>query len=112
MTGKTMNNSKTAKTKVKQAIEALDFQKIKRVVDCLKWKYFHSQQADGIPSVAELKSCARMVLYDLLRANDNRSASCGGFVATRDKLGDISLYFAVDHFCDGDLRNEASDDAM
>ncbi len=77
---------------VEAIIANFDFAKVAKVMDVLKWTW---DGADESPSIGELRSCARDLLYELIN-NDSKRVSSGGF--TVEKLSDdnLKLYFIIE----------------
>ena len=63
-------------------LDNFDFERVKKAMDALKWKYYDS--ADDTVSISELRKMARHVLKSLIShvEKDCHLIGCGGFKAT------------------------------
>lgn len=85
---------------VDDILDNFDFEKVKKVVDAIGWKYYDSEGESC--SIAELRKTARKVLTSVVGAREEEKCyvACGGFEAERYMyLGDgkkyVSLKFVV-----------------
>ncbi len=67
-----------------------DFDKVHKAMVALNWTWYNV----GIPEKAELRQTARRLLRDVVE-KDARMTGTGGFYATKNEYGELSLYFAV-----------------
>lgn len=93
-------------------LDYFDFEKVKQVMDCLEW-YWHSSE-NGVPSIGELRKCARRLLKEVLEEGMKSKKSIilhatGGFKATYHK-GELSLEFIVTEGSNEDLITERNED--
>lgn len=74
-------------------LDSFDFERVKKVMDLLEWKYFDSE--GSTVSIYELRKMARYVLKSLLPYNnkDNYTVGCGGFEATVSKYTNLEKPF-------------------
>lgn len=63
-------------------------------MQALDW---HWHSTDGVPEQSELRRQSRLLLQDLA-ASTNTCHASGGFIASRDSDGYLSLTFAIDDY--------------
>ena len=81
---------------IEDLLDEFDFDKVKKVMDCLEWKYYDSP--DKEVSVGELRRMARRLLETVY--NEGTSAqtytASGGFYAERQMFpGDDTKYLSL-----------------
>ena len=78
---------------VNDILDNFDFERVKKVVDVLNWRYYNSD--DETCSIAELRKMARNVLTSVVTAKTEERCFvyCGGFEAERNMyVGDAKKY--------------------
>lgn len=78
---------------IEDLLNEFDFDKVKKVMDCLEWKY-HDSVNEGV-SIGELRRMARRLLENVFKApaQSEYTTSCGGFEAARYMYpGDLQVY--------------------
>ena len=81
---------------IEDLLDEVDFEKVKKVMDCLEWTYFDSP--DSEVSIGELRRMARYLLEEVYEAEDDEylSMGCGGFRAERWMYpGDTQKYLEL-----------------
>ena len=85
---------------VEDLLDEFDFDKVKKVMDCVKWVY-HDTNDSGV-SIGELRRMARSLLNSAYEASSdlNYNTSCGGFYVERlmypgDTVKYLTLKFVV-----------------
>lgn len=81
---------------IEDLLDEFDFEKVKKVMDCLEWTYFDSP--DSEVSIGELRRMARYLLEEVYKAEDDEHlyAGCGGFHAERWMYpGDTQKYLEL-----------------
>ncbi len=81
---------------VEDLLDEFDFDKVKKVMDCLEWVYFDSP--DNEVSIGELRRMARRLLEIAYSANPSPEymTSSGGFEVTRYMhTGDTTKYLTL-----------------
>lgn len=85
---------------IEDLLDEFDFDKVKKVMDCLDWVYHDS--ADDEVSIGELRRMARRLLENVYNADPSPeyTTACGGFEVTRymypgDSQKYITLKFVV-----------------
>lgn len=70
-------------TDIEDILDHFDFEKVKKVMDALEWKYWDSEE-DTV-SIYDLRKMARSLLKEVYNASnsEHRFTSCGGFEAER-----------------------------
>ena len=68
---------------IEDLLDEFDFDKVKKVMDCLEWTYFDSP--DSKVSIGELRRMARTRLEDAYYATPSTeyTTACGGFTVDR-----------------------------
>ena len=83
-------------TQIEDLLDEFDFDKVKKVMDCLEWTYFDSP--DKQVNISELRRMARRVLEIVYNADPSPDywTACGGFDATRYMYpGDSQKYITL-----------------
>ena len=75
-------------------MDSFDFEKVKKVMDALDWKWCSMKRADiqtgelkvmsDVPTLDEIKEFAAKLLWDLANDPKNRVIGTGGFRAEKD----------------------------
>lgn len=81
---------------IEDLLDEFDFDKVKKVMDCLGWKYFDS--SDSEVSIGELRRMARRLLEDAYKADPSPEyyTASGGFDVTRYMYtGDTQKYITL-----------------
>jgi hypothetical protein len=83
---------------IEDLLDEFDFGKVKKVMDCLEWKYHGS--ADGEISVGELRRMARYLLQEVYDFDDSpyECISSGGFQAVRQVFAEDSKKYLTLQF--------------
>ena len=88
--------------KIKSILNHFDFNRVKKVMDVLNWKWSLSCSKDGVPDIDEIRGLANRLLIDACVEKTN--ISTGGFRAVYDDNGDgdpyVGLEFIVED-CEG-----------
>ena len=86
--------------KIKSILNHFDFNKVKKIMDVLNWKWASSK--NGVPDIDEINGLATRLLIDACVEKTN--ISTGGFRAVYDDNGDgdpyVGLEFIVEE-CEG-----------
>ena len=86
--------------KIKSILNNFDFNKVKKIMDVLNWKWASSK--NGFPDMDEIRKLATRLLIDACVEKQN--ISTGGFKAVYDDNGDgdpyVGLEFIVEE-CEG-----------
>ena len=86
--------------KIKSILNYFDFNKVKKIMDVLNWKWASSK--NGVPDIDEIRKLATRLLIDACVEKQN--ISTGGFRAVYDDNGDgdpyVGLEFIVEE-CEG-----------
>ena len=86
--------------KIKSILNHFDFNKVKKIMDVLNWKWVLSK--NGVPDINEIRKLATRLLIDACVEKQN--ISTGGFRAVYDDNGDgdpyVGLEFIVEE-CEG-----------
>ena len=86
--------------KIKSILNHFDFNKVKKIMDVLNWKWVSSK--NGVPDMVEIRKLATRLLIDACVEKQN--ISTGGFRAVYDDNGDgdpyVGLEFIVEE-CEG-----------
>ena len=86
--------------KIKSILNHFDFNKVKKIMDVLNWKWASSK--NGVPDIDEIRKLATRLLIDACVEKQN--ISTGGFRAVYDDNGDgdpyVGLEFIVEE-CEG-----------
>lgn len=86
--------------KIKSILNNFDFNKVKKIMDVLNWKWASSK--NGVPDIDEIRKLATRLLIDACVEKQN--ISTGGFRAVYDDNGDgdpyVGLEFIVEE-CEG-----------
>ena len=86
--------------KIKSILNHFDFNKVKKIMDVLNWKWVLSK--NGVPDIDEIIGLATRLLIDACVEKQN--ISTGGFRAVYDDIGDgdpyVGLEFIVEE-CEG-----------
>ena len=86
--------------KIKSILNHFDFNKFKKIMDVLNWKWASSK--NGVPDIDEIRKLATRLLIDACVEKTN--ISTGGFRAVYDDNGDgdpyVGLEFIVEE-CEG-----------
>lgn len=103
-----MKNKKTSQEDIDYILDNFDFEKVKKIMDCLEWHWF---SLDAIPSIGELRKCARGLLQDsLFRGIESKKdveTSTGGFKANYYREEDLlELSFIIEELDNGVLLTE------
>lgn len=94
----------TEEQTIEKIIANFDFEKVQKIMKCLDWQYWESEETPSIERLKEtaiynLKSCC-----NTLNKKGKRKTGCytGGFVATARKYKDgelcLELSFQIDSF--------------
>lgn len=86
----------TLRDKIDEIMDVFDFEKVKKVMDCLDWKYYDDTDKYYYPDVVDLRKTARRLLLDSYFC---RYISTGGFIAEyyEDNIDyPFSLLFVVE----------------
>jgi hypothetical protein len=86
---------------IEDILDNFDFEKVKKVVDVLEWQWFDAEL--GIPSVPELRKCARRLLIVVgekvtksAEISTEATIATGGFCAKAYKYDDTEkIYFKL-----------------
>ena len=81
---------------IEDLLDEFDFDKVKKVMDCLEWKYLDS--AESTVSIGELRRQARRLLENAYHAHitPDYITSSGGFEVTRYMYpGDSQKYITL-----------------
>lgn len=84
-----------------EVMDNFDFEKVQKVMDCLKWSWGHESQ---IPDIYEIRQFAKRLLADAyiglshLIEDKSLTLSTGGFTATAYRDGSLSLSFVVEEW--------------
>ena len=80
-----------------------DFERVKKAMKALNWKYCTSDLKEYFPSIQELKRTAKKCLERAIKCNFSET---GGFFATHE-FGVLNLYFVLEEtfFETSDLKN-------
>ncbi len=81
---------------IEDLLDEFDFEKVKKVMDCLKWTYHNS--VDSEVTIGELRRMARDLLERAYQARPcpEYYAACGGFDVTRYMYsGDSQKYLTL-----------------
>lgn len=81
---------------IEDLLDEFDFEKVKKVMNCLKWAYYNSP--DSEVTIGELRRMARYLLEEVYKAGDDAylSTGCGGFRAERWMYpGDTQKYLEL-----------------
>lgn len=92
---------------IDEIMDEFEFEKVKKVMDCLEWKWGKSEGENyyfEVPSLREIKRRGRSLLKDaILKIGKNEKAfyiSTGGFVVELNRYDDeeliISLAFEIE----------------
>ena len=96
--GSRLNDDEDAK--IKSILNNFDFNKVKKIMDVLNWKWASSK--NGFPDMDEIRKLATRLLIDACVEKQN--ISTGGFRAVYDDNGDgdpyVGLEFIVEE-CEG-----------
>ena len=88
--------------KIKSILNHFDFNRVKKVMDVLNWKWASSCSKNGVPDIDEIRGLANRLLIDACVEKQN--ISTGGFRAVYDDNGDgdpyVGLEFIVEE-CEG-----------
>ena len=88
--------------KIKSILNHFDFNRVKKVMDVLNWKWASSCSKNGVPDINEIRKLATRLLIDACVEKTN--ISTGGFRAVYDHNGDgdpyVGLEFIVEE-CEG-----------
>ena len=88
--------------KIKSILNHFDFNKVKKIMDVLNWKWASSCSKNGVPDIDEINGLATRLLIDACVEKTN--ISTGGFRAVYDDNGDgdpyVGLEFIVEE-CEG-----------
>lgn len=88
--------------KIKSILNHFDFNRVKKVMDVLNWKWASSCSKNGVPGIDEIRGLANRLLIDACIEKTN--ISTGGFRAVYDDNGDgdpyVGLEFIVEE-CEG-----------
>ena len=88
--------------KIKSILNHFDFNRVKKVMDVLNWKWASSCSKNGFPDMDEIRKLATRLLIDACVEKQN--ISTGGFKAVYDDNGDgdpyVGLEFIVEE-CEG-----------
>lgn len=80
---------------IEDLLDEFDFDKVKKVMDCLEWKYYNSPEE---VSIGELRRMARRLLENVYNedASDQTYTASGGFYAERQMCpGDDTKYLSL-----------------
>lgn len=76
---------------INEILKNFNFKSVNIAMKSLNWEWYN----EGVPTVSQLKDCARDLLVRAVK--EKTTISTGGFTAKYDKKHKtISLYFAVD----------------
>ena len=81
---------------IEDLLDEFDFEKVKKVMDCLKWTYHNSP--DDKVTIGELRRMARYLLERAYNYEDRDlcQTACGGFHAERHMfVGDTEKYLEL-----------------
>ena len=81
---------------IEDLLDEFDFEKVKKVTDCLEWKYFGS--AGSKVSISELRRMSRRLLEGAYKADPSPEyyTASGGFDVTRYMYpGDTEKYLTL-----------------
>ena len=88
--------------KIKSILNHFDFNRVKKVMDVLNWKWASSCSKNGVPDIDEIRGLANRLLIDACIEKTN--ISTGGFRAVYDDNCDgdpyVGLEFIVEE-CEG-----------
>jgi hypothetical protein len=85
---------------IEDLLDEFDFDKVKKVMDCLEWKYYNSTEE---VSIGELRRMARRLLENVYNESASEQAyngftytASGGFYAERQMFpGDATKYLSL-----------------
>lgn len=111
-----MNINKKEQELVDEILECFDFKNTYRAMKLLNWKWVHSQQPNGVPSINEIRNQASKRIESAIECakesnNPNPeitySSSSGGFKASvwKNRYGQITnlqLQFILDEWSAGE----------
>lgn len=79
-------------TQIENILESFDFERVKKAMKALNWKYRTSDFKEYIPDIQELKKTAKECLEHAIKCNFSET---GGFLATHE-FGVLNLYFVLE----------------
>lgn len=84
---------------IEDLLDEFDAESVRKAMLALDWRWALSEEPDGIPSVAEIRKCARRLIRGLSEYGSTRVGTGGLFVETdpNDPDANIRLYFAVSY---------------
>lgn len=90
-------------TQIENILEYFDFERVKKAMKALNWKYCTSDYKWYFPNIQELKRTAKKCLERAIKCNFSET---GGFLATHE-FGVLNLYFVLEEtfFETSDLKN-------
>ena len=78
---------------IDEILDQFDFQKVKKVMDAVDWKWAIGKESH-VPDIPELRKKARELLWDLVRSK-SRMIKAGGLVVEKDDDDILELRFEV-----------------
>ena len=79
-------------TQIENILESFDFERVKKAMKALNWKYCTSDFKEYFPNIQELKNTAQ---YCLEHAIKHQLSETGGFLAVHSG-GVLNLYFVIE----------------
>jgi hypothetical protein len=84
-------NIQDAAAVIDELLGKFDFEKVRAVMVLTDWKWYDKH----VPTVDELRECARVRLWTVCRADTDTSSALGGLTAYRDG-GEVGLAFELE----------------
>lgn len=84
--------------RIEDLLDEFDAGRVRAAMVALNWKWASSEEPDGIPSVAEIRKCARRLIRTLDELGTTLVGTGGLYAETYPDgpEGNIRLYFAVE----------------
>ena len=79
-------------TQIENILEYFDFERVKKAMKALNWKYCTSDFKEYIPDIQELKNTAQRCLEHAIK---HQLSETGGFLAVHSG-GVLNLYFVIE----------------
>ncbi len=80
--------------RIENILDFFEFERVRRVMEALDWQW--AGAVDGVPSIAEMRRCARRLLEDLEKHPEWETTAAGGFRADRITPKVYELSFVVE----------------
>lgn len=81
---------------IDKIISEFNFDRVRKVMVATNWKWISSSLTMEIPDIEHMRKTARELLEDVSSVEEWGSWSTGGFKATKDPSGRVSLEFIVE----------------